>query len=83
MNLVELSPRNTVWRSVHYDKNKEEIPMFSNLPKHLANDIAKMKQQWKYYRDVVRPRKGIVQEESEIRKTWEIENPQNAVPVNG
>lgn len=87
MQLVSLNKRTTVWRSVRYDKNKEEKPMFANLPnktkfdKKMGAFIKDKQHEWNYYQDTLRDRRGIKRYESDIRKTWEIESPEKAVPV--
>ncbi len=82
MNLTKVSPRLSVWRSAQYEKNKEEKPMFLNLPAGpFADFIAKKQKEWIYYQLVTRERKKIKGIESEIRKPWDIQNPENAVPV--
>ena len=81
MNLVEVSPRRTVWRSPNFKRNKEEKEMFLKLPSFLADFICKEQYKWEYYQKVVRKRKGIKRYESQVRKKWYIANPENAVPV--
>lgn len=87
MELVVLDKRTTVWRSVRYDKNKEEKAMFANLPnktrfdKQMRAFIKKKQHEWTYYQDVLRDRRGIKRYESDVRKTWNIEFPEKAVPV--
>lgn len=87
MELVQISNRCSVWRSVQYKKNKEEKQMFVNLPgetdldKSVKSFIKKKQHEWNYYQEVLRDRRGVVQYESDIRKPWDIEFPENAVPV--
>ena len=81
MNLEEVSPRRSVWRSPQFKRNKEEKEMFLMLPAHLAEFIAKEQYKWNYYQDVLRERLGVDRFESEVRKKWNIENPENAIPV--
>ncbi|MBP6857594.1 MAG: hypothetical protein KBC11_00135 [Candidatus Pacebacteria bacterium] len=82
MNLVQISPRVSVWRSPQYKRNKEEKKMFLNLPVKLSAFIEKEQYKWNYYQEVLRKRLGIKRYESEIIKKWDIKNPENAVPVN-
>ncbi len=81
MNLEEISPRKTVWRSPQFKNNKEEKEMFLKLPSYLASFIKKEQGQWNYYQGTVRKKKKIKKLESDIRRKWDIENPENAVPV--
>lgn len=86
MNLEELSPRYSVWRSVNFKKNKEEKELFCDFltNKHFVSFrkiVATLLWQWGYYQDIVRPRENIERRESEIRKKWDVEQPENAIPV--
>ncbi len=80
MNLVEVSPRRSVWRSVNFKRNKEEKEMFLSLPDFIASFVEKKQHQWNYYQDVLRKRRGVKRYEKDIIKKWKIENPENAVP---
>lgn len=87
MELVMLDKRTTVWRSVQYDKNKEEKLMFQNLPsdapfyRGMCVFMKKKQYEWTHYQEVLREKRKVLNYESDIRKTWDIEYPENAVPV--
>ena len=78
MILQQTSNFTAVWKSPKKDV-MAGVDFYEGLPKRLCKYLYKLKDQKRYYENIVRPRKKITKRKKDDRKTWTVKRPENAI----